>query len=781
MTPPARDSLVLHLRNRSLDLLLRAQSLTRLPAPSFVTTSWFFSVLYFLSGFSALIYQVVWQRLLTLHYGVGPVSVTLIVSLFMAGLGLGAYLGGHMAERVQNRLRLYLAVELSIGIFGCGSLYFLTVLSAYIASSSPVISFAALSTFLLLPTLLMGMTFPILTKAFADFSGDFGGNISHLYFVNTLGAALGALISSYVFISFLGLDGALYIAAALNLLLAAAILLVPRLRSPRASPRALEAFVLPSADRLGSHAHLVVFVTGFLAIGYQLLWFRFVGVLVKDSPYAFSSILSVYLMGIALGSFWINRLLHRRTLTGLKDRYFSLQFLIGLSTAVVTLAFHYLNGHTAVGKWVAFSFGRPVHPPLFETFAESPLAWLVIFADVFLWSAFFFFLPTFLMGASFPLASVLSHDRPGHEGLTVGKVYFFNVSGNVLGGVISGFFLLPALGSERTALIFSLTGVAFGLLVGSWKGRPISRTIRMAGLAVIVLALCLLMPGPGELIKGIHADKTANMDTYLSEGVEGVVVTATKNERVLNFLNGQAHGNRPSVRFYQEAVEAMSFSRSVTNPLIIGYGTGSTTEAVAKSHDVARITVVELNDTLMRNLRQIPLFQDLLGDPRIHLLIEDGRRYLLTRETILYDMILLDPLRTTTAYSNNLYSKEFFDLVRTRLRPGGVLMLWLDEFKVLPRTVASVFDHVRLYNYFLIASADEFHDHPERRRQIMSQFPEPLREKIKDTPPIYLGDRAFILRNTQGYPINQDWKPRTEYYLGSSLSNLLNIRTVAAK
>src|SRR5262249_17529740 len=144
-------------------------------------------VVYFFSGFSALIYQVAWQRLLTLNYGVGPVSVTLIVSVFMAGLGLGAYFGGWLADRLLRRTLLYFFVELAIGVFGCFSLQFLKVLAPNLASASAVISFLGLTGFLLLPTVLMGTTFPILAKIFSEIVSEFPRHVSNLYFINTLG------------------------------------------------------------------------------------------------------------------------------------------------------------------------------------------------------------------------------------------------------------------------------------------------------------------------------------------------------------------------------------------------------------------------------------------------------------------------------------------------------------------------------------------------------------------------------------------------------------------
>jgi spermidine synthase len=177
--------------------------------------------------------------------------------------------------------------------------------------------------------------------------------------------------------------------------------------------------------------------------------------------------------------------------------------------------------------------------------------------------------------------------------------------------------------------------------------------------------------------------------------------------------------------------------------------------------------LVELNATLMQSLARAPLFRELLADPRIQLIIDDGRRYLLANEKR-FDLILLDPLRTATAYSNNLYSKEFFGLVREHLTVGGLMMLWQDEFDILPRTVAAAFPHLRQYGYFLLASGAPWVETPSRRGIIESGFDTDNRASIQRYL-LRLAPASNVESTTVAEgPINTDWKPRTEYYLGWS-------------
>jgi len=236
------------------------------------------SLVFFFSGFAALIYQVAWQRLLTVYYGVGSLSITLIVSVFMFGLGLGSLYGGRLAERTKNILNLYFIVELLIGCFGLLSLPFLDFIGRYTAGSSYVLSFFYMFLFLSFPTVLMGITLPLLTKIFNRLIHDFITTVSFLYFINTIGAAVGAVFSSYVIISFFGLDVAVYCAVVINFILAVLIFLVKYIPSESPLQKSTNNTSNDQKDTFGKIAYLLVFITGFLAIGYEIVWFRVVQV-----------------------------------------------------------------------------------------------------------------------------------------------------------------------------------------------------------------------------------------------------------------------------------------------------------------------------------------------------------------------------------------------------------------------------------------------------------------------------------------------------------------------
>lgn len=757
-------------------------------------------LVFFLSGFASLMYQVVWQRLLTVHYGVGAVATTLIVTTYMLGLGLGALAGGAVAERVRRRVRLYVAIEAVLGLFGAASPWLLDFLGERTAGASYPASLACMAAFLSLPTLLMGATLPLLTKIVNTPRRDFLKSLSLLYFVNTLGAAAGAIFASYVAISFWGLDGATYLAAAINLALAAVIYAVARQIESTASPRPTAPLAPPDrakaavaladatafpptrdpdaahgeigeAGALGRWAYLCVFVTGFLAIGCEILWFRVLGVFLKDSPYAFSTILAVYLLGVALGSFGMGWYQRRKVGTHGRATFFLLQAMIGLYLAATLAGFCYLFRHSVrVQEGLRDAFWQTLHPPPWDTNYEALGPWLFQMTDVLLFPAIFVLVPTLLMGASFPLVTTLALRRPDREASAVGTVYFFNILGNVAGGIVTGYGLLEWLGAERTALAFSLTSFAMLLLVdrlGRWRWHLAWRAAVTTGLAVAAVAV---FPGRGDFYRMVHPGPPEGMTRHLEEGMDAVVVTDESGDTIHNYINGLNHGHRPGYWYLREAVEAFAYARRCRDVLIIGFGAGTFTETTLLLDEVERLTLVEISPTLLTNLRKIELYRRILSDSRIRLVIEDGRRWLLqSREA--YDMILIDPLRTTTSHSNNLYSREFFALVRRHLRPHGLFLAWMDEDRVFPKTVASAFPHVRMYELsprphfmgFCLASPAPMAENAARKIALLDKIPVEMHPRIMAYG-AYVGDQEAIFAMAAGYPINRDWRPVLEYY-----------------
>jgi spermidine synthase len=718
---------------------------------------------FFLSGVSALVYQVAWQRLLTVHYGVGAISICLIVSVYMFGLGVGGLLGGMAAERVRRRIALYVAVELSIAAFGVLSPHLLSVLGLHTAGSDYVATLAWLAAFLAVPTILMGTTLPLVTKIYSPLARSFVATVSVLYAVNTLGAAFGSLIASYVIVSRWGLDTAVFVAAGTNAALAFSVLAFGR-RLGSGS----EAAVATPTEHAAPRARLrlagaIVFASGFLAIGYEIVWFRVIGILVKDSPYAFSSVLSVYLAGLGLGSLAVLALRRRWPALEGPGVLFAMQWLIGLYVLASILVLYQGIESGVLAHLPRLSFLADLHPPAKVT---PSVAAIVMALDIFWWPAAFFLVPTLLMGAGFPLVSALGMIEPGQEGRSVGRIYWYNIAGNVAGGVATGFVLLPLLKTERTLLAFAAAGLAMAAGASALGPRTVPRPARVVAVLVPLALALAFFPRTGDLYLALHVSPLDGPHQGLvEEGRDGVVVTFAQGDHVVHYINGASHGGRPGYAYHAETIEALSCAPRRADILVIGYGAGSIVEQVLAAPGVERVTIVEINAAAIANLRKLPVIEGMLSDPRVTVVIDDGRRHLL-RSGARYDLILMDPLRTRTAYSNNLYSREMADLVKSRLHPGGVAMVWTDEFKVLPRTWATAFPHLRMYTFFLLASTEPLVRRAEDAAALLGRYSTEERQRLLPYQDAYRGDREWVLGETAGQPINRDWKPVTEYYLG---------------
>jgi spermidine synthase len=452
-----------------------------------------------------------------------------------------------------------------------------------------------------------------------------------------------------------------------------------------------------------------------------------------------------------------------------------MQFLIGAYLWISFAGFYCLGGHVAwVRRAIDFAFDRGtgdrLQPlPLMTTWVGN---WESVRADapILVYPLLFVFIPTLLMGASFPLVASLALRRSDREGSTVGTVYFFNILGNVAGGIVTGYWLLGVFGTERSALGLSLVGLSALLLVDrflGWRPRP---AWRAAAFAVLAAAAVLTFPGRGEFYKLVHGKPEEGRVRYVAEGVDSVVVTDHGDNGTFNWINGLAHGDCPDSLYASEVFEAFSYAPNCREVLVIGFGAGTFVENALMLDEVEHVSLVDVNASVIENFSKIPEFKKLITDPRVSLTIDDGRRFLLQTDQT-YDMVLIDPLRTTTAYSNNLYSREFFELVKKHLKPEGLFLAWTDDEFVFPHTMAEVFPAVRLYwmtdytNFCLALNSNgPFVRNDQRAEVLFAKYSPAMQDDVPDTA-YYLGDESYIARVTAGYPTSRDWKPVMEYYL----------------
>jgi predicted membrane-bound spermidine synthase len=706
-----------------------------------------------------------------LSYGVGAISSAIVIGAFLFGLGLGSLFGGQFRRRT---LIVYMAIELGIGLFGIASIPLIGWLAALTAGADYWLAAVCIFCFLLFPTALMGATLPIAIQALQGFDRDLLRNVSSYYFMNTIGAAIGCFLAGTVLISLVGLDGTIYLAALVNLLLAGAILWFVRSDrghhvSDRQIPAPVELESMPA--RL---LYPAVFISGFIAIGYEIIWFRLVGVLLKDSVYAFTIMLSVYLAAVALGSLHVHRIARVIPWKGPRNCYLGLNGIIALSVAGTVCAFYYLQGGLA-GLGLDQLRQTPILP-------VPPQQWSLLAIGALLLNllacigvaAFFIAPPAYFMGATFPLLASLAPDAARHPARAVSWVYAAAVIGNLAGALVTGFVLLPVLGTERTMLVFVLAGLSFFAFVShrarGYRDRMLYRLVMPAALGIAVFAI---FPGPSAIIRSLHVNLTGGKQ-YFAEGIEGVVLTHVDGPRLRHFLNGSAHGGRPNPFFYLEAIQTLSSVDNPQNVLIIGLGTASILEAALNDPKVRAVTLVEINGTAIKNLRKVELIETMLSNPKVKVFHDDARRWL-NRTDQRFDVVMMDPLRTASAFSNNIYSREFFRQLEAHLMPGGAVMVWTDEYFVVPKTLATIFPVVEQYCTYLIGMRKPV---PAELRSvrfdsILAGFTPQTQAAIRAIDCDRRFNKQEILDRTTAAPINTDHSPVTEYYLGSAVWKLL--------
>ena len=653
------------------------------------------AALFALSGAAALVYQVVWQRILALHSGVGLYSVAMIVAAFMAGLGGGSQLGGVASAKVSRRkaLRLFAGLELAVAAFGATStwIYYDWLYPRAVAIPSPSLAGALLHLLALLPpTALMGMSLPFLVRACVARAEGAGRTIGLLYGVNLFGAALGALAAPWWLIPRFGLQGAVVAAAAANAVAGLGALFLARDLQSGAESDAAEAHAAPPREAGPDRPFLLwaalYALSGFVALSLEILWFRLMDVAVKSTAFTFGTVLAVYLAGNGAGSLLGASRVHRlqRPLAAFLWCQCAIVLLAGLPVLLL----------------VALPPGAPVLRDLvaywarYDGFLLGRAFDLRAFASLYLaFPAALFLMPTALMGLSFPILQRAVQEDPLTSGRKVGTLQAANILGCVAGSLLVGLVSLTAVGTAETLRLL----VALGLVFAALGARLCDLRFLLAAAALAGLVLAL--PGQEALWRRLHG-LSPTEEALVDEDASSVVTLGREaSARWRLSINGKGNSWLP----FGGVHTVLGSLPAIIHPAprevaLIGLGSGDTAWAAGCRRETERITVFEISSPqpriLARLARMSPLpdLDRLLADPRVRIVVADGR-HAISSEAARYDLIEVDALRPQSAGSGNLYSVEFFRVCAERLKPGGLMCTWSPT----PRVYASfrrVFPHV---------------------------------------------------------------------------------------
>ena len=665
-------------------------------------------VVFFLSGATGLVYEVIWVRLTGLVFGNTSQAISTVLGAFMAGLALGSWKLGRRADRAENPLRMYGLLEIGIGISAAlvplvfralDSLYWaITPSVSSVPGGAGFIRFGTSFIVLLAPTFLMGGTLPVLTRFFTESVDEVERKVGVLYALNTFGAAAGTIAAALVFIPGIGNIRTTLIIAAMNVAIGLFAIWISRteqgvesetLTRPSADLSQRERLSNPAADKL---VLLTLAVSGFVSMLYEVSWTRALSAMIGSSTYAFSIMLVTFLVGIALGSSIIGRRKPPATLRllGLLQ--------LGVAAGGIVFLIGYLAAPYALIALIrAFYYTFPA-----------------ILTIQFILSAALMIFATLCMGATFPVASQLYSSKMMILGRTVGSIYSLNTVGAIAGSLFAGFVLLPIIGTERTILAGLFFNSAMALLL-----LTEARTSRIAqGVAIGLLLLATLsMRGgvfwkPDIMDRGVliysHAFESRPELTisehyedtdvvYFKEGNNATIsVRKGENYEALR-TNGKVDASNRDDMMTQLTVGWLPafYHPDPRSALVIGYGSGVTVGAVAAIKNIQDIDCVEIEPAVFG---AGSWFSDInrrsYENPKVHVTFNDARNYMnVTRKQ--YDVIISEPSNPWIAGVASLFTAEFYDRAAHVLKPDGVFAQWVQLYELDPEDLRMVLYEVQ--------------------------------------------------------------------------------------
>ena len=695
---------------------------------------------FFLSGASGLILEMLWTRMLTLVFGSTTLAVSTVLATFMGGLGLGSFIAGRFADRLKNPVRAYAIAEAAVGVY---ALLVPVVIGLYPGLNRwlwdafgdryallSVLRFIASALLLLVPTTLMGATLPMLSRHFVSRPWELrrvGLRIGTLYSVNLFGAVAGSFFAGFVFLPLLGVRWTNVTAAAFNLTLAGAIILARRYlgetrdttsvdeRLDVAAVEAkLETAALPPPPLVDARSRRAVMIgfaiSGATAMTLQVLWTRALAVLLGSSVFSFTLILLAFLIGLGVGAAVFARASQR---TQHPVRWLAT---LHLATAVaVGLTYLFTDRIPFVFTWLIQSSRYGVDAILICQFV---LACITVLPA------------TILMGGVFPLTVRVAAGTLGSVGHDVGNAYALNTLGAIVGSFLSGFIVLPKLGLQAgiyVAVLFDL-GLAAVLF---WLAPALARRRRIAGVATAVgLALIGLVLPRWDLVsfsagffrvsiareyinRKVHKKNWQMPKLVFYEDGIATTVSVDQWDRVYSMKNnGKVDASNDADMPTQIVVGLLPFLfySQPTPPKValVGYGSGVTAGAITQ-YPIGSLEIVELEPAVYRAARFFDNDNHKpLENPKVTARVGDGRNFL-TQRSDQFDVIVSEPSNPWLTGVSNLFTREYFQLIKKRLAPHGIFCQWAQLYEMAPWNIKTIFRTVREeFPYLYVFAAEDW-------------------------------------------------------------------------
>ena len=655
-------------------------------------------------------------------------SIATVLTVFMSGLALGSFLGGKIIDKAFNPLAVYAILEAGIGIycllipslidltFPLFQWIYLGIGDSYTQAS--LARFLVCGALLIVPATFMGATLPVLSKFVSQDENYIGQDVGTLYSINTLGAVVGAWTSAFIFMRLFGVKATIITAATANISIALIIYFIfkPSLRQRVEISKSSNNKASSLLQKRDLAILLSFALAGLAALIYQVAWTRILSLLLGSSVYAFSLILTVFILGLAMGTLTVARVLGR--IKNLVKGYGLTQIIIGLSSLFAIPLF---GDIPFVNRWVYENWGQQFQ---------------LVQVSNFMTILGLLFIPTFFMGAQFPIVIKMLATKLETVGQNVGRAYAFNTFGTIVGSFLAGFVLIPLLGLQTTILSAVFINVVLGISLLAF-GSQLNFNWKMYFLPAVFFLCVFMAKSIPEWDKSVissgsfmpyriedlrEAELKKNKILYFKEGMHTTVTTElSRSGNIFLRVNGKTDASLGLDMRTQllSGYLPMFLHPNPNSVLVIGQGSGITLGAVEQL-PVNKINLVEISPAVIEGSRFFhPFNHEALNDKRLTLNLEDGRNHIaLSKNT--YDVIISEPSNPWISGVGALFTVDFFEMLKKRLNPGGLACIWVhtnmspNSFRSIVRSFTEKFAYVTMWesiagdDYLLIGSEKEY-------------------------------------------------------------------------
>ncbi len=686
-----------------LQLIIILCSSSETDKKNITTSQNYIMFLFAISGFAALIYQITWQKVLFATFGLDSQSVTIIVSIFMLGIGLGALAGGEISKKYDNILiQLFIIIEILIGVFGIFSIKIIELISSMFHGASHINLIIGVYIILGIPTFLMGATLPILVSYFQKKYKNIGVTVGLLYASNTIGSAIAAFLTVNFLFILLGKQATIFVAVGFNFLTAYLIYYFHKhlikknnFGTEDNGNDVNQNLIESSSQKIPLILTLIIsFIIGYVSLSQEILWFRFFNILTATASSTFGIMLSVFLLGIGCGSLKSKKMCQNNN-----NLIRNIINILILSLIIYLISMPILS---YVSKfWYGLSF--------------------VI-------GLIFVYITSYLLGSILPIVSHIGiHAFSKNVSQKVSWIYFSNIIGSTLGCILTGFYFLDILTfSQNIMLVCSTLSILIFLMLFFYKSK------RQSFMFCIVSVLLInnqdiFYSNFYQNIQGHKYFDISEKAKYILENKAGVITVFNDKNGDWIFGNGAYDGkfnidpvinSNDIIRAYKTVI----LHPEPKNILMIGLSSGSWAKAISMYQPLKKLDIVEINSGYKEIISNYQDINDIFNNPKVTLYLDDGRKWLKKYNGKKFDLIVMNTIYHWANNATNLISQDFLKITKKYLNQNGIIYMNTTGAEDVAYTASSVFKYTTMINNLVAVSDSPFHVSVKKRKENLQKF-----------------------------------------------------------